>query len=866
MKQYFSIILLLIVIVASCEKDGQENKSSSISIAYPENDSNITCDGCTVQIITIIENKEEADIAYILVNNQIIKSGLSDSLIAYYNPPSDWNETLNIEAHLIKSENLIDEDNINITINSTNLDPLNFNPILMDVNSQFKMMRFPVTNREFINFLNNNESIEVELAEILWTNSDADEYGNPELCEFDPDDNYEPLEWWYVNVVAEFGNEFIPVDNHSIYKNGNNIYDANADFSDKGGKIQYDCQTQKFKLPDDELIYLDHPVTGVTWVGANIFANYFGLSLPSIEQWKIAAKGDSNWVYPWGNNIDQSYANYNNNTTSEIGTYNGIGEFNLSLSAFGLYDMGGNVWEHTSTSSNGADIYFKTGGAFNSDSAQLEIGYTAYSLFNHSSNNTGFRCISDTNYPSENPSGCIDEDACNYDMFSEESEECFENDCLGVCGGDAQLQYYFEDLDGDGLGNPEVSDIQCNEPDEGWVDNNMDPDDNCQSNNFDCTGLCDGEAYIDGCGECVSGDTGNEECNEDCNGVNGGTADWDSCGVCSGGDTGNEPDADRDCYYTCANNTPISEENSCEEGYGWNINDEICTLFGAYLDDCENCVEGGTGYEENYADQGCGCDEEPAQLYCLDNTNNGCCDCGNDGDGNWDECSPELDAELICENDLNDTYINTILGCSNDNAENYYCNQEVNECIAFGTNIIPPCNFIDDGSCIIYGCSDPLAQNYWEEATECEDGDIYDCCEYAPDVDPDVFISFGTINEQTMEILIDTPDYDVGGFQFFIEGTNILSGSGGLAAEAGFAISSSGSQVLGFSFSGTVIPSGSNGILTILNYTATDTNACFYLGTGAISDGSGDELGVQFGSEPETDPDSITPDDCIELP
>ena len=87
-----------------------------------------------------------------------------------------------------------------------------------------------------------------------------------------------------------------------------------------------------------------------------------------------------------------------------------------------------------------------------------------------------------------------------------------------------------------------------------------------------------------------------------------------------------------------------------------------------------------------------------------------------------------------------------------------------------------------------------------------------------------------------MEINRNTPeykysDYDVGGFQFFIDGTNILSGSGGLAEDAGFTISAAGSQVLGFSFSGTVIPAGSNGILTVLNYTPTDENACFYLGT-----------------------------------
>ena len=54
--------------------------------------------------------------------------------------------------------------------------------------------------------------------------------------------------------------------------------------------------------------------------------------------------------------------------------------------------------------------------------------------------------------------------------------------------------------------------------------------------------------------------------------------------------------------------------------------------FGAFIDDCNNCVGGGTGLEENYASLGCGCDQPQAQYYCLDTNDNGCCDCGNDGD------------------------------------------------------------------------------------------------------------------------------------------------------------------------------------------------------------------------------------------
>ena len=171
MKKYFTVIFSLLLIIISCEKDELENKNISITIISPENESQIICEDCTIKIMAVIENKEEAEIAYIVVDEQIIKSGLSDTIIAYYNPPDLNNQTITIKARL-NIENIKDEITVDINSTDTETNPLNFNPILMDVNNQFKMMRFPVTNREFINFLNNNEFVEVELAEILWNDID----------------------------------------------------------------------------------------------------------------------------------------------------------------------------------------------------------------------------------------------------------------------------------------------------------------------------------------------------------------------------------------------------------------------------------------------------------------------------------------------------------------------------------------------------------------------------------------------------------------------------------------------------------------------------------------------------------------------
>ena len=49
---------------------------------------------------------------------------------------------------------------------------------------------------------------------------------------------------------------------------------------------------------------------------------------------------------------------------------------------------------------------------------------------------------------------------------------------------------------------------------------------------------------------------------------------------------------------------------------------------------------------------------------------------------------------------------------------------------------------------------------------------------------------------------------DMGGFQFDVDGADVSGASGGDAAAAGFTVSAGGGTVLGFSFSGAVVPAG----------------------------------------------------------
>jgi len=68
----------------------------------------------------------------------------------------------------------------------------------------------------------------------------------------------------------------------------------------------------------------------------------------------------------------------------------------------------------------------------------------------------------------------------------------------------------------------------------------------------------------------------------------------------------------------------------------------------------------------------------------------------------------------------------------------------------------------------------------------------------------------------SLEVLYDFGG-DVAGFQFDVTGLTITGASGGAAGDAGFTVSAGGTTVLGFSFTGAVVPAGS-GVLTELSF------------------------------------------------